>query len=735
MPASELMQLAQAGDYDTFEARCLELLEAGQITLAQLVGPFRQLDKAGQASRVTTLTQMVLDLVPPDDDPESALAIACIALVGSPNDANLRTLTADLYRRVHGETPGFDVILSASGITGGRPVRMALKLLDLCLTLKPGDALLSRMDDRVVEVTAVDRENGLFTLRQAGRVTTRPAPEVVREFELVAPDDFRVMRALRPDQLADLIQSDPVAVVVGLIHAHGEHIDADVLKHELVPRYIDAADWSNWWSKARTKLRRSPNITIEGRSPMILTYNIEGRSLEEETWESIQTTRDLGRWMSLVESYIRECKSRKATPDAALLQRTHNHFTAYISEIRELRPGEALACALAINRLEEKGLPVTDESRSIATEMLRTAPQPSNLLAELDHDDLRERGLAALREARPEESVRCAVAWMRTAPASMLDSLSAVAIEAGRADDVQGFIDAGLGEPADHPELIYWLWKGPKHKKSLNLPSDDELFRLILDELSALGRTVSADAGVVKEFRHRMKSALALRSYAKATKCLESCSEAAGITFRRQFERLEGMGDNVRAKLLDALRTAHPVLWAVKPKRRAPWEDEDTLWCTSQGLARRTAERDEIINVKMHENAKRIGEAASHGDLSENSEYTFALEERDFLRAQLATANEELSKARVLTVHDIPDDHVGIGTRVRLQQLDDQSERVMTFLGPFETDVDKGIFSYFAPVSQTLMGRREGDRVTLTVDGCEVEFAIKSVANSFATDA
>ena len=38
----------------------------------------------------------------------------------------------------------------------------------------------------------------------------------------------------------------------------------------------------------------------------------------------------------------------------------------------------------------------------------------------------------------------------------------------------------------------------------------------------------------------------------------------------------------------------------------------------------------------MRANAKAIGEAAAHGDLSENSEYRFALEERDLLRARLA---------------------------------------------------------------------------------------------------
>lgn len=730
MPASALTELAQRGGYEEFESRCLELLESGEIKLSQLVAPFEQLEQSGHAERLATLTQMVLDLVGAQSDPPTALKLTRIALIGSPDNTELRQLAVDLYRGLYGHTPGFDVILSASGLTGGRPIRMALRLLDLCLTLQPGDPLISRMDDRVVEVAEIDRANGLFTLRQGNRVTTRPAPEVAREFERIAADDFRVMRQLCPEQLAELIEKDPVAVVVGLIRAHGGHVDADLLKHDLVPRHIPPSEWAAWWSRARTRLKRSPHVVIEGRSPIILTYCAAGRTLEEETWEAIESQRELGQRVSLIEGYLRECKSRRQQPDSQLLQRFHNHLSGCIAETRERRPDEALSCALAIRRLEKKGLPATEHSLGLAAELLRETGSPTKLLRRVEPEALRELALAALREARPDDWAEIATAWMPYASANLLDKLASAAIECGRRDDVQRFIDMGLDDPAGNPELLFWLWKGPRDANTLNLPPDDELFRTILDSLSTLGRSIPAEAGVVKTFRQRMRAALGLHDHAKAARCLERASEAAAITFRRQIERLEGVGDNVRSRLLRLLREQHPQLWVEKRRQLQPWEDTETLWCTTQGLGRRTAERDEIVNVKMPQNAKRIGEAASHGDLSENSEYKFALEERDFLRAQLATANDELSRSRVLSPHDVPDDHVGIGSRVLLRRLDDNSQRSLTFLGPFETDVDRQILSYLAPVSQKLMGRRVGDRVALSIDGRETDFEILQTENA-----
>jgi transcription elongation factor GreA len=666
----------------------------------------------------------VLDAAGPTADPQAALGLARIALAASPSNEDLRRVTIELYRRAYGDRTRFGVVLAASGLTGGRPVRVALKLLDLCLTLQPGDPLISRMDDRVVQVEAIDVEHALFTLRREGRVTTLPAPEVAREYDRIAPDDFRALRQLNPARLTELLQNEPVTVVLGLLRAHGGHIDADLLKHELVPRFIEAKDWSRWWTRARTELKRSPHVTIEGRSPVILTYVAEARTLESETWETLSAQKDPVQWLATVEAYLRDKTERHETPDAALLTRFRDHLLTWINAVRGRRPAEALAGALVLERLADKGLSLEEAHHGLAATLLRESTDPTALLGELHDADLRERWLANLQQARPADWVRFAVAFLPDAPAPLLERLASSAIEAGETAAVQVFVDTALTDPPRHPEAIFWLWKGPKHAEALKLPPDGELFRLILDTLSALGRSVAAEHAVVKEFRARMKAALQLRSYDKVRKCLGQLGEGGAIVVRRQIQRMEGLGDNAPSRMLELLREVHPQLWIIRPTQVESWADPETVWSTAAGLARRLAERDDLVNVKMRDNARKIGEAASHGDLSENSEYKFALEERDLLRARLAAINDELSRARVLEPHDVPDDHVGVGSRVRLRNGDDGQERTVTFLGPFETDLERHIYSYQAPVAQQLMGKRIGDRVRLIFEGHESEFEV-----------
>jgi transcription elongation GreA/GreB family factor len=147
-------------------------------------------------------------------------------------------------------------------------------------------------------------------------------------------------------------------------------------------------------------------------------------------------------------------------------------------------------------------------------------------------------------------------------------------------------------------------------------------------------------------------------------------------------------------------------------------------------MEKRQAELDELVNVKMKQNAIAIGEAAAKGDLSENSEYKFALEERDLLRARVAVIQNELGMAQVLTANDISTEQVNIGTRVQLRRRDGQETRDLTILGPFEASLEERIYNYRAPLPTRLKGMKPGDVVSLEFDEGEHEYTIESIANA-----
>lgn len=737
MATTQLLDLAKEGDLEGFETRCLAALEQGDLSLEALVRPFELLQRRNNVPRIATLGQMVLENSDPEADPAAALKIARMALMADPNNEELRKRVLDLYRATAADVSGLDNLLEATGLASGRPARSALRAVELCLRLNKGDMLLSRSEDAVAQVLEINLPESLITLRRNGRSTSLTPSELSREYERVDANDFRVLRAQSPERLRELAYSDPVSVVVGILKTHDGMMDQETLRNELSP-YLSESEWSKWWSKARMQLKRTPNITIEGRSPVMITYSSEGRTLEDETWERFAAHKDPRDWLKAVEGYLREAANQKIEPSRELLQRCHEHLLNHIRLIEPKRPIEAFACALVTEKLDEEAGASGEEAKTLAIEMLRKAEDPAQLIAGAPDAALWDLAISALEAARPQDAAQVVVRLFPKAAAPALDRLVSIARKGGTLPEIQACMDQLLSDenlpaetfdPARAAEVVFWLWRDSKEKEGLRAPESGVLFTRIIKTLSALGRSLTVSDAVMKNFRHRMKAALSLRDFARARECIANIKEDRGITLRSQLQRLEGLGEVTRSRLVELLRETHPILWRVAPKRVEPWEDPEVVWTTRAGLQRKVEERDHLVNVTMRENAKRIGEAASLGDLSENSEYKFALEERDLLRARLAQMNNDISRASPIEERDVPVDHVGVGSRVTLRAGSDGALRSITFLGPFDSDVERGIFNYLAPVAQRLMGLRVGETVKIALQGAEDEYTVEKVEN------
>jgi transcription elongation factor GreA len=206
--------------------------------------------------------------------------------------------------------------------------------------------------------------------------------------------------------------------------------------------------------------------------------------------------------------------------------------------------------------------------------------------------------------------------------------------------------------------------------------------------------------------------------------------ESMAQAIRRLLERGDGLGPTVQDEMMRILRGRFGALFA-KPKV-ALWEDESILVYTPRGLKAKEEELAEIVNVKMRDNARAIGEAAAHGDLSENSEYKFALEERDFLRARVAKLNREISMARVLEPADIPADFIAIGQRIRLEPVTSGASMDITILGYDESDLPNRVYSYHSPFARQLIGKKTGDVVRLTIEDLTNDYLILSFTSALA---
>ena len=98
---------------------------------------------------------------------------------------------------------------------------------------------------------------------------------------------------------------------------------------------------------------------------------------------------------------------------------------------------------------------------------------------------------------------------------------------------------------------------------------------------------------------------------------------------------------------------------------------------TRNGEAKLKAELDELKSVRRREIAEKIKVALSFGDLSENSEYDEAKNEQGIIESRIAEIEATLAHAQIIDDEDISTEKVGIGTIVKL--LDIEMEEEMEF--------------------------------------------------------
>ena len=122
--------------------------------------------------------------------------------------------------------------------------------------------------------------------------------------------------------------------------------------------------------------------------------------------------------------------------------------------------------------------------------------------------------------------------------------------------------------------------------------------------------------------------------------------------------------------------------------------------------------------------AARIHEAKLDGDLSENAEYEDAKQEQSFLEGRILTLETQIRNAELIE-HRNGSDRVGIGSKVRIKSADDEDE--FTIVGSAEASPNDGRISNESPVGSALMGRRQGEKVTVKAPAGPVEYELVAV--------
>ena len=115
-----------------------------------------------------------------------------------------------------------------------------------------------------------------------------------------------------------------------------------------------------------------------------------------------------------------------------------------------------------------------------------------------------------------------------------------------------------------------------------------------------------------------------------------------------------------------------------------------------------------LKNVRRKEVAEKLKEARSQGDLSENAEYDAAKDEQGILEADIADLELKIANAEIVGDDDLSEDEIGVGSKVKLKDLELDEIMDLQIVGSTEADPENNKISEDSPIGIAAM-KKVGD--------------------------
>lgn len=148
---------------------------------------------------------------------------------------------------------------------------------------------------------------------------------------------------------------------------------------------------------------------------------------------------------------------------------------------------------------------------------------------------------------------------------------------------------------------------------------------------------------------------------------------------------------------------------------------------TPAGLQRIEDELRHLQTVRRQEVAENIRQAKDLGDVAENPEYETAKMEQAFLEGRISELKNILKSAIVVEQDDVRTDVVGIGSVVKVRDLDERDEWEFTMVGSYEADPEEDRISNESPIGEALFGAKVGDVVNVKVPAGTARYEVVAI--------
>ncbi len=617
-----------------------------------------------------------------------------------PVDKALRIELLQAYQQIYQADTRLKPILAASEMDQARtPLPAAIVRADTLLTLQVGTycqqkswglGRIKSFDVTLNRIVVAFPHNPDHAMQLAyGAASLTP----------VSPEHIEVRKLTELEDLRHLAASDPTALVRIVLLSHNRTLSAERIESVLSGSVIPADQWKRWWDGAKKLLKRDPHLELPSKKGEPIVLRTAPVSQLDELLAAFRDAPSLQQKVGATRQLLKLVEEID-DPDL-LLQEFQDGILDALGKMRAERQAERLEAALLIEELRAHQRTPPEVASTLLGELLAEIKHVHIVLEDLG-GSVQKRAVAALKSAYPQRLLES----INLVSVKVLDEMPELLPQATQR------IEQLVRNQTASADLLYWMCRNRPLPWLDSLPSS-----LVL--LAALNALESSSGRATKNLHHLLLDDQTLITDLLADAEPEVVRDVARqVLSCREFEELD------RRSLMGRLVKEHPFVQEFLLTKTAK---EQPLIVSRASFDRRRAELEEIIQKKIPQNSKEIGQARSYGDLRENFEFKAAKDMQKILMRRRAELENLLARAQPTDFTDVNTDSVQIGTSVSVTNLADGQQHTYHILGAWDGDPHRSIVSYPAALARSLLNKKTGDTVEANGETGTLQYLIDRI--------
>ncbi|PIE97864.1 MAG: transcription elongation factor GreA [Treponema sp.] len=523
------------------------------------------------------------------------------------------------------------------------------------------------------------------------------------------------------EELAKKVKTEHEWALKTIISSFDNNCDMKKIKQEIVPSLLTQGEWATWNTKSRKILKENPVFGIS--STNIDSFMVRERpiSLEEKLSNEFKAQKNFFSRIEIVKTFMEKCDT-----ETEAFHDMFNYFDGFLKAFNQVNE-QVVASYLLVTNITSS-IPHLNSGKKIGfVTIYSQIEDPVQLYASIKDKSLKVQFLRNIKNLIANWNDEFIKLFPTVLSQSIIDDL----INDGHTEQLQNFVRECFENYKVYREAVIWFFKNCQEEdwfKGAGIELEKQMIALV-HILDITFREIDSRKNTTEN--RKINKQVHTLLFGKDNLLENFIIENDEATITRLYTLIGDIDD------LDSavkMRLRNKIVQKYKEFKFFESEEKEVvtqgLIVTTRMFDVKNKELQEILDVKIPQNQKDLAYAISLGDLRENAEYKAAREEQAQLNNAVSRLQGDIDRAQIFDPTTVSTKKVGFGTKITVENIDDNSIEEYTILGPWESAPENGIISYMSPLGSTFINSKKDETVKFAINEQKKTYKILNIAEA-----